>query len=224
MLDFIYTCRTCTDQRCIDPCAYDSIKYDEVKQEVVINEATCTGCTACAQSCPYGAIDMVEIEPEAPTFKKHFMARLEKKHALQFGSGTPRVARARRIANKCDHCIAYGDQACVSACPTGSLIEINAYDLFRERTPQMAAIGRTGFDVDLKDKDRREVPGDAVHRGSRGARRIAKVKRPPCAAAAVVIDHHIRRGPRRDLAAHRHLGDWGKTDVPGVLVGSRAAR
>ncbi|MEO8551215.1 MAG: hypothetical protein ABI678_14630, partial [Kofleriaceae bacterium] len=28
MLDFIYTCRTCTDQRCIDPCAYDSIKFD----------------------------------------------------------------------------------------------------------------------------------------------------------------------------------------------------
>ena len=32
MLDFIYTCRTCTDQRCIDPCAYDSIKFDEEQQ------------------------------------------------------------------------------------------------------------------------------------------------------------------------------------------------
>ncbi|MEJ7599546.1 MAG: 4Fe-4S dicluster domain-containing protein [Kofleriaceae bacterium] len=76
MLDFIYTCRTCTDQRCIDPCAYDSIRFDDVKKEVVINESTCTGCTACAQSCPYGAIDMIEIEPEAPTFKKQFKARL----------------------------------------------------------------------------------------------------------------------------------------------------
>jgi NAD-dependent dihydropyrimidine dehydrogenase PreA subunit len=43
MLDFIYTCRTCTDQRCVDPCAYDSIKFDENKREVVINESTCTG-------------------------------------------------------------------------------------------------------------------------------------------------------------------------------------
>ena len=51
MLDFIYTCRTCTDQRCVDPCAYDSIKYDEVKREVVINESTCTGCTACCAGC-----------------------------------------------------------------------------------------------------------------------------------------------------------------------------
>jgi len=157
MLDFIYTCRTCTDQRCVDPCAYDSIKYDEQKREVVINESTCTGCTACAQSCPYGAIDMVEIEPEAPTFKKEFKARLEKRDALKFGAGTGRRDRARRIANKCDHCAAYGDQACVSACPTGSLIEINAYDLFRERSPAMAQLARTGFDHDLTKKERREV-------------------------------------------------------------------
>src|SRR3954466_16389587 len=157
MLDFIYTCRTCTDQRCVDPCAYDSIKYDLEKREVVINEATCTGCTACAQSCPYGAIDMIEVEPDAPTFKKDFKARLEKKNMLQFGPGTPRVARARRIANKCDHCMAYGDQACVSACPTGSLIEIDAYDLFRERSPKMAQLAKTGYDGDLQTKDRREV-------------------------------------------------------------------
>jgi Fe-S-cluster-containing hydrogenase component 2 len=179
MLDFIYTCRTCTDQRCIDPCAYDSIKYDDVKKEVVINEATCTGCTACAQACPYGAIDMVEVEPDAPTFKAQFAMRLEKKDALKFGAGTGRVARARRIANKCDHCIAYGDQACVSACPTGSLIEINAYDLFRERSPAMAQLARHGFDADLTKRDRKEVlpvmpftEGLFVRSGG-----IAKVKR-----------------------------------------------
>ncbi|HEY5923869.1 MAG TPA: 4Fe-4S dicluster domain-containing protein [Kofleriaceae bacterium] len=157
MLDFIYTCRTCTDQRCIDPCAYDSIKFDEERKEVVINESTCTGCTACAQACPYGAIDMVEIESDAPTFKLEFLQRLDKRGALKFGPGTGRVARARRIANKCDHCIAYGDQACVSACPTGSLIEINAYDLFRERSPAMAQLARHGFDADLTKRDRKEV-------------------------------------------------------------------
>jgi Fe-S-cluster-containing hydrogenase component 2 len=157
MLDFIYTCRTCTDQRCIDPCAYDSIKFNEKRGEVVINEATCTGCTACAQACPYGAIDMVEVEQDAPTFKPGFKHRLDRRDALKFGPGTPRIARARRIANKCDHCIAYGDQACVSACPTGSLIEVNAYDLFRERAPAMARLARTGFDHDLSKKDRKEV-------------------------------------------------------------------
>jgi Fe-S-cluster-containing hydrogenase component 2 len=179
MLDFIYTCRTCTDQRCVDPCAYESIKYDAAKREVVINESTCTGCTACAQSCPYGAIDMIEVEADAPTFKPEFKARLEKKSALQFGAGTPRIARARRIANKCDHCIAYGDQACVSACPTGSLIEVNPYNLFRERSPKMAELARSGYDDDLTKKDRREVlpvmpftEGLAVRSGG-----LAKVKR-----------------------------------------------
>jgi len=179
MLDFIYTCRTCTDQRCIDPCAYDSIKYDTKKKEVVINESTCVGCTACAQSCPYGAIDMIEVEPDAPTFKKEFKARLDKKDLLKFGPGTPRVAAPRRIANKCDHCIAYGDQACVSACPTGSLIELNAFDLFRERSPAMAKAATTGFNQDLQKKDRKEVlpvmpftEGVAVRSGG-----LAKVKR-----------------------------------------------
>ena len=179
MLDFIYTCRTCTDQRCVDPCAYDSIRFDADKREVVINESTCTGCTACAQSCPYGAIDMIEVEPEAPTFKKHFKARLDKRNALAFGPGTPRIARARRVANKCDHCMAYGDQACVSACPTGSLIEVNPYNLFRERSPKMAELARSGYDDDLTRRDRREVlpvmpftEGLAVRSGG-----LAKVKR-----------------------------------------------
>ncbi len=157
MLDFIYTCRTCADQRCIDPCEYDSIRYDTKHKEVIINEATCTGCSACAQACPYDAIDMVEVEPNAPTFSPAFARRLDKQNALTFGPGTGRIARARRIANKCDHCIAYGDQACVSACPTGSLVEIDAYEVFRERSPAMAMLARSGFDVDLAKKDRKEV-------------------------------------------------------------------
>jgi Fe-S-cluster-containing hydrogenase component 2 len=157
MLDFIYTCRTCTDQRCIDPCAYDSIKFDTARREVVINEASCTGCTACAQACPYGAIDMVEVDdPRSPTYRAGFKARLEKRHALAFGAGTPRVAKARRIASKCDHCATYSDQACVSACPTGSLIEVDTYALFRERSPALALAARTGFADDV-ESERREV-------------------------------------------------------------------
>ncbi len=182
MLDFVYTCRTCTDQRCIDPCAYDSIRFDTQKKEVIINESSCTGCSACAQACPYGAIDMIEVEEESPAFKKDFKARLDKKKSLTFGPGTPRQARARRIANKCDHCGSYGDQACVSACPTGSLIEINAFDLFRERSKAMVKAGAVGFEIDpakARRKDRGEVlpvtpftEGLVVRTGG-----LAKVKR-----------------------------------------------
>lgn len=179
MLDFIYTCRTCTDQRCIDPCDYDSIKYDETKGEVVINEASCVGCTLCAQLCPYGAIEMVDVEdPSNPTYRKEFKARLDADNKLDFGGGKPRVARARRIANKCDHCGDYGDQACVSACPTGSLIEVNAYDLFRERSEVATAVARAGYDRDVP-RNRLEllptkpfIDGANVHDAG-----IARVKR-----------------------------------------------
>ena len=157
MLDFVYTCRTCTDQRCVDPCEYDSIKYDHERGEVVINEASCTGCTLCAQSCPYHAIEMVDVEdPTNPTYREDFKLRLDASGALRYGGGAPRVARARRIANKCDHCMSYGDQACVSACPTGALIEISAYDLFHERSDSALQLARSGYEAKAK-RDRKEL-------------------------------------------------------------------
>lgn len=157
MLDFVYTCRTCVDQRCIDPCEYDSIKFDTERMEVVINEASCTGCTLCAQSCPYHAIEMVDVEdPTNPTYREDFKLRLEVNGYLDFGAGAPRVARARRIANKCDHCMNYSDQACVSACPTGALIELSAYDLFHERPDSALELARSGYEAKAK-KDRKEL-------------------------------------------------------------------
>src|SRR5687767_124459 len=96
------------------------------------------------------------IDTQSPTFKLAFKERLDKKSALASGAGAGRVARARRIANKCDHCAAYGDQACVSACPTGSLIEVDTYALFRERSPILAMAARTGFDQEV-ESERREV-------------------------------------------------------------------
>jgi len=166
MLDFIYTCRTCADPRCIDPCEYDSIKYDEARGEVSINEATCTGCTLCAQACPYDAIEMVEVEdPESPTYRHDFRIRLEDDGKLKFGPGTGRMARPRRIANKCDHCTNYREQACVSACPTGALIELSAYDLFRERSPAAAALARAGYDQELVFQHKELLPTEPFTRG-----------------------------------------------------------
>ncbi len=145
MLDFVFSCRTCVDQRCIPPCEYDSIRFDPNIREVVINESSCVGCTLCAQSCPFEAIEMVNIEdPNNPTFREDFKLRLEADGSLNYGPGKGRVARARRVANKCDHCYGFSTQACVSACPTGSLIEVSAYDLFQERSPAAQAAGEAG--------------------------------------------------------------------------------
>jgi Fe-S-cluster-containing hydrogenase component 2 len=134
VLDFVFSCRTCADARCLSPCEHDAIKRDMRTGEVKIIEDKCIGCSLCALSCPYGAIDMVNVaEPEMPSFMPRFKDRLEKANKLGFGPGKGRKAPARRIANKCDHCADYGDQACVSACPTGALIEIAPAVLFRER-------------------------------------------------------------------------------------------
>jgi Fe-S-cluster-containing hydrogenase component 2 len=134
LLDFVYTCRTCSDARCLSPCEHDAIKRDAKTGEVKIHEDRCIGCSLCALSCPYGAIDMVDVaEPELEGYSARFKARLDKGGKLGFGPGKGRKAQARRIANKCDHCAGYADQACVSACPTGSLIEIAPAALFRER-------------------------------------------------------------------------------------------
>ena len=179
MLDFVFTCRTCSDQRCLDPCEYDSIKFDPQIREVVINETSCVGCTLCAQSCPYSAIEMVDVEdPSHPSYREGFRLRLDGDGALAFGSGKPRVARARRVANKCDHCMNFGDQACVSACPTGSLIEINAYELFRERTPAAVALARAGFDRDVRIRHEEILPAEPFTKGV-GVRDagMAKVRR-----------------------------------------------
>jgi len=122
---------------------------------------------------------MVEIESDAPMFKKEFKARLEKKKALQFGPGTPRVARAAgRQQVRPLHRVRRPSLPCRRA-PTGSLIEVNPYDLFREALAEDGAARATGYDDDLTDKDRREVlAGDAVHRGARGALGgLAKLKR-----------------------------------------------
>ncbi len=148
LLDFVYTCRTCEDARCLSPCEHDAIKRDASTGEIKIVEDRCIGCSLCALSCPYGAINMVNVaEPEMPSFSAQFKARLEKGHKLAYGPGKGRKAIARRIANKCDHCGGYDDQACITACPTGSLIEIAPAALFSERPEPVRAGQRRRLNV-----------------------------------------------------------------------------
>jgi Fe-S-cluster-containing hydrogenase component 2 len=140
-LDFVDCCHTCVDQRCIDPCAYDAIKFDDDKKEVIILEDTCIGCSLCALACPYDAIEMHELDA-----KPLLQLRLQKESKLEFGDGKARKAKLRRIASKCDHCVNYEDQACISACPTSALLEIPPEAAFTERTDSMAEAAKKGFE------------------------------------------------------------------------------
>lgn len=140
-LDFVDACHTCTDQRCIDPCNFDAISFDAQRKEVLIKEDACTGCTLCATACPYNAIEMHELE-EAPQLK----LRLNKEGKLGFGDGTPRKAKLRRMASKCDHCAFYADQACITACPTGALVEILPSDAVTQLPEAARASAKAGYD------------------------------------------------------------------------------
>lgn len=162
MLDFIFTCRSCVDQRCIDPCNYDSIRYDAKRREIVINEATCTGCAACAVGCPYGAIEMVPLGDPA---EKRLKARLEAAGALAYGDGTGRREPLEKIAQKCDHCMSYGDQACVSHCPTGALIEIRPADIFKDQGDIAKNAARAGYDQTVIVNAGEMLPSDPFKKG-----------------------------------------------------------
>jgi Fe-S-cluster-containing hydrogenase component 2 len=121
LVGFAVTCRTCTDRRCLDVCNFDSIEFDEKLGEVLIRENSCTGCASCANACPYGSIQMVRLgDPEAARLR----ARLERRGALRHGPDAARREPAEHIASKCDHCVGYDDQACVTSCPTGALVEM----------------------------------------------------------------------------------------------------
>lgn len=148
-LDFVNCCQTCVDQRCVDSCSYDALRFDAQKGEVVIQEDACTGCTMCARACPYDAITMYELD-EQPLLK----LRLGKEKKLEHGEGKPRKAALRRIASKCDHCMNFEDQACITACPTDALLEVPPLGLFAARTEQMSSAAAAAYPATVRvDKE-----------------------------------------------------------------------
>lgn len=48
----------------------------------------------------------------------------------------------RQRAIKCDHCADFDDRACLTACPTGALIEVQTDQLFKEALPEPSLSGR----------------------------------------------------------------------------------
>ncbi|HNC24741.1 MAG TPA: cyclic nucleotide-binding domain-containing protein [Opitutaceae bacterium] len=101
-------CMHCADPVCMVGCPTGAIHRDAFEGEVVINPATCIGCTTCATNCPYESIRMVE--QRAPTGEILVAAD----------------ARPIFKATKCDLCIdQYGGPACVRACPHDALERVN---------------------------------------------------------------------------------------------------
>jgi len=105
-------CMHCADPVCMIGCPTGAIHRESFAGQVVINPATCIGCKACANNCPYEAIRMVEIRDD----RGDFIVGEDFRPILK--------------ATKCDLCVEnWGGPACERACPHGALERMNLNDL-----------------------------------------------------------------------------------------------
>ncbi len=108
-LQFAQACMHCVDPVCMIGCPTGAIHRDEETGVVRINDDTCVGCSTCANSCPYSAIQMVEIREPSGAI------------VIDEATGQPLLR-----ATKCDLC---ADQptgpACQHACPHDALIRLD---------------------------------------------------------------------------------------------------
>ncbi len=114
LVNFSVSCRQCYDPRCLTECNFDAIARDPISKEIRIVMDRCTGCSVCARNCPN---DSIFIHPLTEDIDKSLWE--------EQGKRAP-----KKTAVKCDRCAGYDDMACISACPTGSMIDIEPKDIF----------------------------------------------------------------------------------------------
>ena len=110
-------CMHCVDPVCLIDCPTGAIHRPLGGGLVVIQDATCIGCSACAHNCPYDNIRMVPIrDPDEAVLTKE----------LEGTVGDPQLR-----ATKCDLCYdqTKGETACVRACPHDALRRVDLSDL-----------------------------------------------------------------------------------------------
>lgn len=131
LIQLTLNCRSCADARCIDVCNFDAIGYDAASPhpEVVVYD-NCVGCTKCAKACPHEALQMVDVE--TPDIVRLVEEQRPRTQVAPGEPSPPKRKKPKRIANKCDHCFGFSDMACISACPTGAIIQVDPKALFRQ--------------------------------------------------------------------------------------------
>ncbi len=110
---FAQACMHCEDPVCMIGCPTGAIYRNEDDGLVQINPQTCIGCKACAESCPYENIRMVQASD------------LKGRAIVEQKTGLPILK-----ASKCDFCSANGNRpACQTACPHDALVRMDMSDM-----------------------------------------------------------------------------------------------
>jgi Fe-S-cluster-containing hydrogenase component 2 len=99
------SCRACLDPLCMTHCPVGSIRRKGSTLDIVI-EDWCTGCNACANDCPYGAINIVDMTQKLG-------------HVTAANGSKPKPK-----AVVCDLCKEYPEPNCVRACPQDAAIRV----------------------------------------------------------------------------------------------------
>ena len=108
-----HACMHCVDPVCLIGCPTGAIHRTLSEGVVVINDATCIGCSTCANSCPYENILMVETRDPRGQL------------AVDPADGRPILK-----ATKCDLCEEQlGGPACVRACPHDAMRRVDFRDV-----------------------------------------------------------------------------------------------
>ncbi len=114
--DVLHGCKHCMwSPECVEACPEDALKLDD-RGFLFVTDA-CTGCGACAPACPYTAITMLPMYPPVAGPLDWLRRQLRPPEPISFHP------------NKCDGCHDHADQACMTACPTGSLRWITLPDV-----------------------------------------------------------------------------------------------
>jgi len=123
------SCRQCRDPLCMVGCPVGAIRRQN-SLEVII-EDWCIGCGLCANSCPYGNINLHEFSVDGPV--------REEVAALAAGQEQAKKARVVRKATSCNLCRDQPEPSCVYACPHDAAHRVHPAEFFSKMLAEKAS-------------------------------------------------------------------------------------
>jgi Fe-S-cluster-containing hydrogenase component 2 len=117
------SCRHCENPHCMKECPPDAI-HRNPNGEVFI-DSTCIGCGNCQRNCPYGVIQLSQVNPNRrpPSLWAWLLTGMTTEPGREDHYHNDELGKK---AVKCDMCKDLsGGPACVRACPTGAAIRVS---------------------------------------------------------------------------------------------------